>query len=195
MRCLSLGLVALSASAHRTYVALNPNGANVPGVAAIGHTNVNGGGPTNSYGSDFGLAGLKWTKDLCAKDSDGDGQSNGVELGDPCCTWVEGYAPLFGNDISNPGDAKSMTARPWYNCSAPQPSPSAQPTSSPGGGGGDDDDGGDGDGTAERIGVPVGAAAGGLLLGAAAMYTAMRGKKKKVGGGDEEEADYSNIDA
>jgi hypothetical protein len=28
----------------------------------------------------------KWTQTLCLADSDGDGQSNGQELGDPCCT-------------------------------------------------------------------------------------------------------------
>ncbi len=37
----------------------------------------------NSFGSDFGSG--PWTLGLCLKDSDGDGQSNGCELGDPCC--------------------------------------------------------------------------------------------------------------
>ena len=27
------------------------------------------------------------TKELCQEDSDGDGLTNGEELGDPCCTW------------------------------------------------------------------------------------------------------------
>lgn len=34
-----------------------------------------------------------WTKDLCQKDSDGDGVSNGEELGDPNCEWQRGGTP------------------------------------------------------------------------------------------------------
>ena len=37
----------------------------------------------NSFGSDFDSG--PWTLKLCLKDSDGDGQPNGFELGDPCC--------------------------------------------------------------------------------------------------------------
>ena len=45
-----------------------------------------------------------WTKALCQKDSDGDGLSNGVELGDPQCVWVKGGAkPQFDTGISHPG--------------------------------------------------------------------------------------------
>ena len=29
----------------------------------------------------------KWDQTLCEKDSDGDGKSNGQELGDPECQW------------------------------------------------------------------------------------------------------------
>jgi hypothetical protein len=35
---------------------------------------------------DFAAAGHAWTKELCQADSDGDGFSNGQELGDPQCT-------------------------------------------------------------------------------------------------------------
>ena len=65
--------------AHPSYVAKNPNGANIPGVAAIGHTNPNGGGDTNSYGDDFSQYGGKWTRELCLADSDGDTFTNGFE--------------------------------------------------------------------------------------------------------------------
>ena len=34
---------------------------------------------------DFKAAGFKWTAELCKKDSDGDGFTNGQELGDPNC--------------------------------------------------------------------------------------------------------------
>jgi len=35
---------------------------------------------------DFAAAGYSWSEQLCKKDSDGDGYSNGEELGDPNCT-------------------------------------------------------------------------------------------------------------
>ena len=53
----------------------------------------------------------QWTVSLCTKDGDGDGQTNGFELGDPCCVWAEGNAPANTTLISNPGSAASMTKR------------------------------------------------------------------------------------
>lgn len=108
------------AAAHPEYVAMSPNGANVPGVAAIGHLDANGGGLLNGYGLAFLLAGssnTSWAA-LCPQDSDLDGQSNGWELGDPCCTWsvAAGKPPMFTANISNPGDLLSKTSRPMYNC-------------------------------------------------------------------------------
>ncbi len=43
---------------------------------------------------------------LCSKDSDGDGWTNGYELGDPDCIWTKGATPTRNNSY-NPGDAKS----------------------------------------------------------------------------------------
>ena len=60
------------------------NGAGVAGVAAIGHVDPAGGGAENTYGDDFHKAGKKWTMALCTKDSDGDGLTNGLELGGGC---------------------------------------------------------------------------------------------------------------
>lgn len=37
---------------------------------------------------------FQWTSALCNHDSDGDGLSNGAELGDPGCTWRRGVALL-----------------------------------------------------------------------------------------------------
>ena len=34
-----------------------------------------------------------WNRALCMADSDGDGATNGEELGDPNCVWVYGGAP------------------------------------------------------------------------------------------------------
>lgn len=101
---------AAVAAAHKEYVPLNPNGA-LAGVAAIGHVNPNGGGKTNQYGHDFDKAGKKWTLELCQMDSDGDGQTNGLELGDPCCVWAVGQTPANSTAISNPGDRNSKTTR------------------------------------------------------------------------------------
>ena len=63
----------------------------------LGHTTCVGGAPgkthdemLNPFGKDFYAAGMTWTEELCRVDSDGDGQSNGVELGDPCCLWAKG---------------------------------------------------------------------------------------------------------
>ncbi|KAF1790206.1 hypothetical protein GQ600_25563 [Phytophthora cactorum] len=71
------------AEAYKMFQKKVPNGGNVPGVEAIGHERA-GGGPNNDFGLDFIEAMFKWTKTFCEKDSDGDGQTNGQELGDPC---------------------------------------------------------------------------------------------------------------
>ena len=55
----------------------------------IGHASCAGGmqdKTLSNFGEDFAAAGFEWTLELCQKDSDGDGQTNGEELGDPCCT-------------------------------------------------------------------------------------------------------------
>ena len=52
---------------------------------------------------DFAAASHKWTVDLCNKDSDGDGKSNGVELGDPTCVWKKGNT-ANGTATGHPGN-------------------------------------------------------------------------------------------
>jgi len=71
----------------------------------------------NPFGQDFELEGRIWTRDLCEKDSDGDGFTNGEELGDPCRLWHEGVnVPLWMSaaewDISHPGFASSKPDQP-----------------------------------------------------------------------------------
>ncbi|OWZ14038.1 hypothetical protein PHMEG_00012541 [Phytophthora megakarya] len=93
------------ADAYKLFQKKLPNGANVPGVEALGHER-EAGGPNNDFGLDFVEAMFVWTRSFCEKDSDGDGQTNGQELGDPCCEfqfrqqehvrWTQG--------VSHPGD-------------------------------------------------------------------------------------------
>ena len=46
----------------------------------------------------------KWTRELCGMDSDGDGLTNGQELGDPYCTWTpEAKNPDYKTGLSHPG--------------------------------------------------------------------------------------------
>ncbi|RUS91186.1 hypothetical protein EGW08_001099 [Elysia chlorotica] len=86
-----------------------PNGYNVPDpcrpgrtTQGVGHENPDGGGPRNMFGDAFLIAG-GWTVAFCNADTDGDGVSNGAELGDPNCVWTPGQVPEFTTGISHPG--------------------------------------------------------------------------------------------
>lgn len=60
----------------------------------VGHATCRGGDfPLNPFGADFKAQNFKWTRKLCELDSDGDGFTNGEELGDPCCLWDSWDAP------------------------------------------------------------------------------------------------------
>lgn len=54
----------------------------------------------NAFGVDFRSNSVAWNKTLAMKDSDGDGFSNGIELGDEDGDGV----PEIGVERSNPGD-------------------------------------------------------------------------------------------
>ncbi|KAH9508902.1 Tyramine beta-hydroxylase [Bulinus truncatus] len=69
----------------------------------VGHENPNGGGDRNVFGKAFQKQNFKWTNELCQEDTDGDGRSNGVELGDPDCVWSEGNEPANKVNITHPG--------------------------------------------------------------------------------------------
>ncbi|OQR91084.1 hypothetical protein ACHHYP_04993 [Achlya hypogyna] len=131
-----LGL-AVYAEAYAEYAELLPNGDKVPGVAAVGHTKAAGGGANNQFGIDFSTAGSTWSSVLCQLDSDGDGATNGEELGDPCCTWKQGTTP-HSSTATSPGHKNSFTAAqlaalkcPSSTTSAPTAAPTTAPTSSP----------------------------------------------------------------
>ena len=48
---------------------------------------------------------------MCKADTDGDGQTNGFELGDPNCCFCEGATPAITEDLSHPGKASSTSSR------------------------------------------------------------------------------------
>ena len=90
------GLVAEEADARSKRVRQVPNGS----AASCNTCHTAGGGsPLNPFGIEIvtnfltaaGPAGdVLWGPELAALDSDGDGASNGAELGDPEGTWVVG---------------------------------------------------------------------------------------------------------
>lgn len=82
----------------------------------VGHVECDPSTATSSENNAFGIAfkdaGLQWTKELCEADSDGDGKTNGEELGDPCCEWdpnLKNDQVLRKTGLSNPGDVEETT--------------------------------------------------------------------------------------
>ena len=107
---------------HAQYMNLIPNGHNLGGGGAlawhaVGHVSPDprhhvdyllGGFGRNMFGTDFRAAKYQWTKQLCQLDSDGDGATNGQELGDPHCVWRVGFEPARSFNLSHPGFAPSQ---------------------------------------------------------------------------------------
>lgn len=78
------------------------------------HVNPGGGGARNAFGQavearvTFNGQENFWDAQLAALDSDGDGKSNGRELGDPNGTWRQDQPnPGTFSTVSNPGDRLS----------------------------------------------------------------------------------------
>ncbi len=179
-RCVPLALCLFSlVSSHKEYLALNPNGAQLFG-AELGHLDATSPGDRNSFGRAFQAAGKTWSAALCSEDSDGDGQSNGFELGDECCLWTSAadcnQTVLAQGSISKPYDSASLSTRPSCNCSADAArrcaccnmTPCSGGSSGGGGGGGDDDDDDDDDDSSKLFYYVGGGAAGLAVLGLAA---------------------------
>ena len=92
---------------------------------AVGHTAsdpTSGYFPRNVFGLAFAANNHTWDATLCSLDSDGDGFTNGEELGDPNCTWRPLTIPARRTDISHPGFADSyptsFTLSPTSNAAA-----------------------------------------------------------------------------
>lgn len=97
-----------------------PNGSAVG--CAVCHVDPNGGGTRTPFGEivkasymtgDGFLGDVVWGPELAALDSDGDGATNGEELGDPegIYDWQSGdAAPGDADAVTNPGDPESFPA-------------------------------------------------------------------------------------
>jgi hypothetical protein len=113
LRLLSTLLLLASTHAYRQDLAKLPNG-NSYGLT-LGHP----GGTTSrttKIASSFYAMGQTWNKAFCLADADGDGQSNGLEMGDPCCKWSPGQVPQFTTGLSDPNSAASTTMTPMPPC-------------------------------------------------------------------------------
>ena len=116
----STAIITIASSAPLTASAFAPRVTQVPSNnwgCALCHVSAAGGGPRTVFGQDvfqFARAGtnMNW-EDVCALDSDGDGATNGAELGDPDCAWRRGDAPIMfmPTDPNDPNDtpAEMMT--------------------------------------------------------------------------------------
>lgn len=100
-----LAVIQQNTFAFSSYRSRIPNGSAYSCLTCHGPS----GPPLKSFGTDFKNAGLAWTAALAAKDSDGDGFSNGRELGDPNGIWTQGQ-PNPSGEITNPGDSTSHPA-------------------------------------------------------------------------------------
>jgi predicted ferric reductase len=130
MRAITIGLVLLIALHNsnvygkQSFQAKIPNGGRVPGHPALGHKSATSGNSLNNFGRDYERYDGRWTTAFCNADSDGDGQSNGLELGDPNCVWTRGATPQRLTLISDPSDSSSRTtASPTYTDPLATPSP------------------------------------------------------------------------
>ena len=111
------GVVADEANARSKRVRQVPNGS----AASCNTCHTAGGGsPLNPFGIEIvtnfltaaGPPGdVIWGPELAALDSDGDGASNGAELGDPDGTWVAGDDNPEG-EAFHPGDSESTPPLP-----------------------------------------------------------------------------------
>mmetsp|Transcript_19434 Transcript_19434/g.23247 ORF Transcript_19434/g.23247 Transcript_19434/m.23247 type:complete len:708 (+) Transcript_19434:142-2265(+) len=152
----SFALLAHSSEALPSYRQRLPNGDRVPcpeGVSGcaervedyqpplycpgVGHATCAGGSvPINPFGEALKGAGHQWTVELCMADSDGDGATNGEELGDPCCTWSatqsdnsDMLALLRSAEVSHPGVDTSlpMVYKKYTECTPDEIGPIEDP--------------------------------------------------------------------
>lgn len=104
----ALGLPS-TASAFSSYTSKVPNGAQIScGLCHPGSNTQQ----LNTFALDFNAASSQWGPAFAALDSDGDGFTNGVELGDPAGIWALGQIPSSTTGITNAGDSASFPPPP-----------------------------------------------------------------------------------
>lgn len=115
---------------HQSYQARIPNGLRVPDPCntaqfwpGVGHQKKAGSGTRNRFGVVMGEVQIRWGVSVCQLDSDGDGRTNGEELGDPNCQWaMGGNPPVFSTNITHPGICEPINSKaccekqPWLYC-------------------------------------------------------------------------------
>ncbi|KAF0973984.1 hypothetical protein FDP41_006967 [Naegleria fowleri] len=87
-----------------------PNGAIYPDSPLFANIFFKNGTMTQ-FAKDFAANKYVWNEDFCLLDSDGDGLTNGDELGDPCCYWSSGNPAsrrYLLSELSDPSDNSSI---------------------------------------------------------------------------------------
>ncbi|GFO05697.1 temptin [Plakobranchus ocellatus] len=106
---LTLSLLVVATLGYPNYKPLIPNGFSVPNPCGngfwrgVGHLAEGGTGPLNPFGADFAANGHVWDRALCMGDSDGDGKTNGEELGDAHCHWTVDNPKHLSSASGHPG--------------------------------------------------------------------------------------------
>lgn len=117
--CILLLAILSTAQCHQSYQARIPNGIRVPDPCndaqfwpGVGHQKKAGGGTRNPFGVLIGTLQVQWGKSACQADSDGDGRTNGEELGDPNCQWtIGGNPPALSTNLSHPGICEPINSQ------------------------------------------------------------------------------------
>ena len=111
---ISAGLALSPNAAHAeiAFASQLPNVYNIPNNqtgCGLCHVNPYGDGPRNAFGlaaqAHISRSVVDWVA-ICALDPDGDGFTNGQEMGDPDCVWSRGQVEPAG-EITDPRDPNS----------------------------------------------------------------------------------------
>lgn len=119
LSCLLFPLLHTS-TAYRYWLHRVPNHENIPCPAGVdcGGDNICGAvghadcvtGEEDSFGEVFRDYEI-WNEIVCSFDTDGDGLTNGDEIGDPCCVWNIGDTPQIQKELSHPDSRGSVHGR------------------------------------------------------------------------------------
>ena len=125
-RRVALVVITLLAAASSAPATAWPSFNNhIPNAEAAGGCDLCHGAGLTAFGAqskEVQVNGVSWSRLFC-QDADGDGQTNGQELGDPCGHWRRGEAPPRASDLSSPSDDASTAASPDVGCDAGEASP------------------------------------------------------------------------